>query len=135
VTTCSVCGRRLLAQEPVALEYPNLNLVQTVPDADPQVAVVLILAAAGYLSESSLDAVHSLSGPLNLSDKLSEVSGEREVLQQAWEEVVKCTHPWDVDGEFGTTCPACRIPIPEGEQVYAATGHYSAEVFTPESPT
>ncbi len=62
--------------------------------------------------------------------QLSEVEGEYPQLRRAWDDAVKATQEWDVDGEFGTVCSVCAIPEPEGEQVYGVGGEYTTQNFT-----
>ncbi len=129
MTECGVCGRKLLAQAPITLEFPNLSSCATLAGAFPQVAHVLILAAGGYLHPDIVGQVETLMEKVDPQALLSEVEGEFPHLRMAWDDAVKATQEWDVDGEFGTVCSVCAIPEPEGEQVYGAGGEYTSEVI------
>lgn len=130
MTECSVCGRKLLSEEPTTLNFPNLTSCVTAEDQDPQVAVVLILAAGGYLSPDVVEEVEAVMEAVEPTQPLSEVEGAFPGLRRAWDDLVKAVGKWDIDGEFGTVCSVCAVPEPEGEQIYGSGGGpYTTEVI------
>lgn len=139
MTECSVCGRKLLSEEPITLNFPSLESVLpgaasltscvTAVDQDPQVAVILIVAAAGYLSPDAVEEVEAVMEAVEPTQLLSEVEGAFPGLRRAWDDLVKAVGKWDIDGEFGTVCSVCAVPEPEGEQVYGSGGEYTTEVI------